>query len=212
MEVGKARIQSYLVEAATQTFDPDELPLGDDRQLPKVGVSEAINIAKLKGGPAASAGAAGNHNDWFGSIPITREDWEQARDAIVYRLGRLREQMEDQERETGRCRSWGQALPVPAAAGSGGRLFLVAKGAGRDWPARLGHVKFAERAWRLQRLQMVEVGVDELQPAQARCLGHGAGCGGHLLARAATIKADVGFHSLLPRASHSLTHESERAI
>jgi len=107
----QARIQSYLVEAATQTFDPDELPVGDERQLPKVSVSEAINIAKLKGSPSASPGTIGNDNDWFDSTPITRENWEQAKEAIVTRLGRLREQMEEQEEETGLCRSCGQALP-----------------------------------------------------------------------------------------------------
>ena len=32
IETGKARVQAYLVEAATQTFDPDELPIGDDRR------------------------------------------------------------------------------------------------------------------------------------------------------------------------------------
>ena len=47
----------------------------------------------------------------FDTTPISRHEWDEARQNIFDRLRRLREQMEDEERETGRCRSCGQALP-----------------------------------------------------------------------------------------------------
>jgi hypothetical protein len=127
VEAGKARVQAYLVEAATRTFDPDELPIADGAEVPKVSISEAINIAKLgspspgngrvgpSGGWSASGrsrgGERGYDDDGFDATPITREEWEGARQNIFNRLQRLREQMAEEEQETGRCRSCGQVLP-----------------------------------------------------------------------------------------------------
>lgn len=59
LETGKAHVQSFLVEAATRTFDPDELPMADEHEIPKVTVSEAINIAKMPGRSPASPGSGG---------------------------------------------------------------------------------------------------------------------------------------------------------
>ena len=121
VETGKARVQAYLVEAATRTFDPDELPIGDEREIPKVSIAEAINIAKMpprEGGAAAGSAKGGRgfegrtyDESGFDTTPISRDEWEQARQNIVDRLRRLREQMEEAERDSGRCSSCGQALP-----------------------------------------------------------------------------------------------------
>ena len=123
VEVGRARVHSYLVEAATRTFDPDELPVGDEREIPKVSIGEAINIAKLAprdaGGPGSSTrggkGFEGRTYDdgGFDTTPISRDEWEEARNNIFHRLQRLREQTQEQEQETGRCHSCGQPLSNP---------------------------------------------------------------------------------------------------
>ena len=82
VETGKARVQAYLVEAATRTFDPDELPIGDEREIPKVSISEAINIAKLKGaGPAAAEPEEEYGDDYL----------QEVRERILEKLARLRE-------------------------------------------------------------------------------------------------------------------------
>jgi len=82
LETGKARVQAYLVEAATRTFDPDELPIGDEREIPKVSISEAINIAKLK---AAGPVAAGDDEEY------DEDQLKEVRERILYKLERLRE-------------------------------------------------------------------------------------------------------------------------
>jgi len=122
LEAGKARVQAYLVEAATRTFDPDELPDPDDAAMPKVTIGEAISIAKLppkegrssKGtGPSGwRPGGDGRIYDetGFDTTPITRDEWEEAQQRIIDRLARLRDREEKEERETGRCRSCGQLL------------------------------------------------------------------------------------------------------
>lgn len=82
IETGKARVQAYLVEAATRTFDPDELPIGEDRELPTVSISEAINIAKLKAaGPPPPTG----------DEPIDEDQFKEIRERILDKLQRLRE-------------------------------------------------------------------------------------------------------------------------
>lgn len=124
VEAGKARVQAYLVEAATRTFDPDELPIADDREIEKVSISE-INIAKMPvRGPATTSGGRGfgmegrtYDETGFDTTPITREEWEEARQRIIDRLERMRERDEEQERETGCCRTCGQRLPARSALG-----------------------------------------------------------------------------------------------
>jgi len=99
-----------------------------------VSIGEAINIARLKG-PATSPGSSPGHG-WtngglppgytrggkgcedriydetgFDCTPITREEWEEAKQNIVYRLERIREKQDESERETGRCWNCGQSLP-----------------------------------------------------------------------------------------------------
>jgi len=82
LETGKARVQAYLIEAATRTFDPDELPIGDEREIPKVSISEAINIAKLK---AAGPVTAGDDEEY------DEDQLKEVRERILYKLERLRE-------------------------------------------------------------------------------------------------------------------------
>ncbi|MDP9423376.1 MAG: hypothetical protein M3Q19_11205 [Pseudomonadota bacterium] len=83
IETGKARVQSYLVEAATRTFDPDELPIGDEREIPKVSISEAINIAKLK--------SAGPPPGSWDEEPPDEDHLKEVRERILEKLERLRE-------------------------------------------------------------------------------------------------------------------------
>lgn len=52
----------------------------------------------------------------FDTTPITREAWEEAKQRIIDRLERIRQRDEEQERETGCCRTCGQ----PLAAGISG--------------------------------------------------------------------------------------------
>jgi hypothetical protein len=109
LEAGKARVQSYLVEAATRTFDPDELPIGDEREIPKVSIGEAINIAKL--GPSTGSGRAGKAgtnggDDDFDAWPVTKEEYELAMQRIVDRLARIRERDEARDK----CPACGQPL------------------------------------------------------------------------------------------------------
>jgi hypothetical protein len=82
IETGKARVQAYLVEAATRTFDPDELPIGDGDAIPKVSISEAINIAKLK--------AVGPATDWQ-EPDLDEDQFKELRERILEKLQRLRE-------------------------------------------------------------------------------------------------------------------------
>lgn len=119
VETGKARVQCYLVEAATRTFDPEELPIAGGDHFPKVSIGEAINIAKLPVReprlPARStAGRDGRIYDetGFDMTPITRDEWEEARQRIIDRLQRLRELTKEEEMETGLCHSCKQPLPA----------------------------------------------------------------------------------------------------
>jgi hypothetical protein len=110
VETGKARVQAYLVEAATRTFDPDELPIGDGREVPKVSIGEAINIAKLGGSSGAAKAGKGWDEDGDGHF-VTNEELDAARERILSRLQRLQENIEGQEAETGCCHHCGQPLP-----------------------------------------------------------------------------------------------------
>ena len=126
VETGKARVQSYLVEAATRTFDPGELPVAEDEHFPKVSIGEAINIAKLPprdprspSGPTIGRDGRTYDETGFDTTPITRDEWDEARQNIFNRLQRLREHMEEEELETGLCRSCGQPLPAERELASG---------------------------------------------------------------------------------------------
>ncbi len=90
VETGKARVHSYLVEATTRTFDPDELPIGDEREIPKVSISEAINIAKLKG-PSASGPSTSLGTGWDEAADYDEDYLKEVRERILDKLQRLKE-------------------------------------------------------------------------------------------------------------------------
>jgi hypothetical protein len=52
LEVGRARLDALLVEAANRTFDPDSDPLPECEGTPAVSVAEAIRIVKIHGNKA----------------------------------------------------------------------------------------------------------------------------------------------------------------
>jgi len=126
VETGRARLAAMLVAAANASLDPDDLPDPESSPLPPVSVGEAIAIARLRG-PAETAGrgggAAADDPDDDGD-----NEWEEARDRIVARLGRIR----DQENEKYRSGGWaydeahdawappGWGRPEHMAVGTGG--------------------------------------------------------------------------------------------
>jgi hypothetical protein len=110
IETGKARVQAYLVEAATRTFDPDELPIGDEREIPKVSIGEAISIARLKGAAATSPGIDGA--DYGEGEFVTYQRIEEARQRILERLERIGDNVAAHEQQTGCCHQCGQPLPT----------------------------------------------------------------------------------------------------
>ncbi|HET9336500.1 MAG TPA: hypothetical protein VFO12_08860 [Sphingomicrobium sp.] len=114
VETGKARVQAYLVEAATRTFDPEELPIGDEREVAKVSISEAINIARLKG-PATSPGANGLEEEG------DEDRFREVRERILDKLQRLKER---DQRELGEA-GWAE-WPLPPRPGEeeGGTVWL----------------------------------------------------------------------------------------
>ena len=82
IEAGKARLETYLIEAADRTFDPETLQVGDG--LPRVSVAEALAILRLKGGSGAAA--KGGHDE---PEEDGHEEYQEACQRIVSRLERL---------------------------------------------------------------------------------------------------------------------------
>ena len=78
IEIARARLNGLVVEAANRTFDPDELPAGEDAG-PTVTVAEAIQILKFGAGRgAADAEAASEQPD----IETVRERLEKKMRAL----------------------------------------------------------------------------------------------------------------------------------
>lgn len=116
VETGKARVQSYLVEAATRTFDPEELPIGDDREIPKVSIGEAVNIAKL--GPSTGSGRAGKGWD---EEEVDEDYLKEVRERILEKLERLKER---DQRELGEA-GWAEwPLPPRPSGTESGTVWL----------------------------------------------------------------------------------------
>lgn len=111
VETGKVRVQAYLIEAATRTFDPDALPIGDEREMDRVSISEAINIAKLKGAPASREQEEEYDEDHLKGV----------RERILYKLQRLRER---DERELGEAGWTEWPLPPRPGGEEGGTVWL----------------------------------------------------------------------------------------
>ncbi|WP_324806771.1 hypothetical protein SH584_09955 [Sphingomonas sp. LY29] len=101
IDAGKARLHAYLIEAADRTFDPASLPIPSDG--PRVSVSEAVRILRLKGvEPAAQREA---------SAAVSAEEHEAAIERIIEKLGRLRERTERERREAGWSEQDGEWIP-----------------------------------------------------------------------------------------------------
>ena len=102
VEAGKARLQAYLIELSDRTFDPDSLPLPDGQ--PKVSVSEAVSILRLKGAAAPAADARAEAG------PVNSE-LKEAHDRIMARLERLKERI-GRERAAAGWTEWeGEWIP-----------------------------------------------------------------------------------------------------
>lgn len=101
IDAGKARVHAYLIEAADRTFDPASLPIPSDG--PRVSVSEAVSILRLKGVEPATQREA--------SAAVSAEEHEAAIERIVERLGRLRERIERERREAGWSEHDGEWIP-----------------------------------------------------------------------------------------------------
>ena len=83
IEAGKARLETYLIEAADRTFDPEMLPVGDG--LPRVSVAEALAILRLKGGSGAAA--KGGHDER--EADDGQQEYQEACQRVVARLERM---------------------------------------------------------------------------------------------------------------------------
>lgn len=101
IDAGKARVHAYLIEAADRTFDPASLPIPSDG--PRVSVSEAVSILRLKGVEPATQREP--------SAAVSAEEHEAAIERIVERLGRLRERIERERREAGWSEHDGEWIP-----------------------------------------------------------------------------------------------------
>jgi hypothetical protein len=113
IEVGKASVQAYLVEATKRTFDPDELPIGDEREIDRVSISEAINIAKLRAaGPPPPADDSEDYDE---------DRLKEVRERILDKLKRLRDR---DLRELGEAGWVEWDLPTRPTGGDGGTVWL----------------------------------------------------------------------------------------
>jgi hypothetical protein len=93
VETGKARVQAYLVEAAARTFDPDELPEGEDPG-PTVTISEAIHISRMKSGSGSGESKA---LAWQEESEIGEAEVEAARENILRKLKLLHERYREEK-------------------------------------------------------------------------------------------------------------------
>ena len=84
VELGRARLQDYLLEAAQATFDPETLPVSAD--APKLSVREAMDLLKHGSGRGAGASRAGR----YGAPLHSEEEVAAARAAIEEKLDRVR--------------------------------------------------------------------------------------------------------------------------
>lgn len=93
LEVGRARLDALLVEAANRTFDPDEEALPDCAETPKVSVTEAIRIVQMHG-------SARQKQELAEAEPSAAE-MDVVRDRLLHKLQRLQEREERERKEQG---------------------------------------------------------------------------------------------------------------
>ena len=124
LQVGKARLEGLLMEAAQRQFDPDALPLGEG--APRVSTREALEILKhggAKGAAAKGRGAgimvpaakAGERRGWYtedrtgrlfdeDGVELQRidpDEVEAARERIAARLDRMAAQIDQEKAAAG---------------------------------------------------------------------------------------------------------------
>jgi len=110
---GRARVDTYLVEAADRTFDPDSASFDSD--LPKMTIAEAIKIMQLarKSGPSAARPAS--ERGWTGpeswDDPDDEEEAALARENIINRLRRMSENDEEEKLAMGWTRDGEDWVP-----------------------------------------------------------------------------------------------------
>lgn len=97
LELGRVRVRAFLYEAANRTFDPEELPIGEEGEaaLPRMTVGEAIQVARLKGLREGKSGPV-RGPAWEEEEPDDSQV-EEARARIFARLDRLREKIEREQ-------------------------------------------------------------------------------------------------------------------
>ena len=105
IEAGKARLETYLIEAADRTFDPETLPVGDG--LPRVSVAEALAILRLKGGSGAAA--KGGHDER--EAEDSQQDYQEACQRVVARLERMGARDRKERLEAGWSEVDGEMVP-----------------------------------------------------------------------------------------------------
>lgn len=105
VETGTARVRSYLVEAATRTFDPDELPIAEEHEIPKVTIGEAINIAKMPARDARASTGPGRSR-WEAQLDEngewrSEEEKQETIQRILEKLEGLKSRNDREMREAG---------------------------------------------------------------------------------------------------------------
>jgi hypothetical protein len=101
IEAGKARLQAYLIEAADRTFDPECLPIPEG--TPKVSVSEAVSILRLKSGEPSPHLAP--------AAEVDGEELNAATERIMLRLERLKQRMDAEKSAAGWTEHEGEWIP-----------------------------------------------------------------------------------------------------
>lgn len=93
LEVGRARLDALLVEAANRTFDPDEEALPDCAETPKVSVTEAIRIVQMHG--------SARQKQELTAVEPSKEEMDVIRSRLLDKLQRLADREEREREEQG---------------------------------------------------------------------------------------------------------------
>ena len=93
-ELGRERLDDFLVEASNRTFDPESDPLPDCDAVPKVSVAEAIRIVQLHGN-------ARQKRDVAEEVEPPEEEMNVIRDRLLLKLERLDARAREEKLEAG---------------------------------------------------------------------------------------------------------------
>ena len=96
VETGKARLQMLLMDVAEKAFDPERLDVAEEP--PQVSVAEALNILKAREGKEKELNGGGR--GWI-DYSVGQEDYQEACERIITRLGRLKERDWEEQAEAG---------------------------------------------------------------------------------------------------------------